>query len=555
MAAVVLCTGALSFFSAAFVDRYFEVSKNLDIFSSLFRQVNTVYVDSVDSGKLIQKGIDEMLESLDPYTTFIPESKADDFRFVTTGVYGGIGATIRMNGDYVCVSEPFEGFPAQKSDLRAGDKIIELDGNSMKGKTTNDISRLLKGKPGTQLVVIVQRNGEKTPLVKTLTREEIKMKSVPYAGIVQEKIGYIRLTGFTEGTGNEVKEALKKLKQQQELSGVILDIRGNPGGLLNEAVNVSNIFIAKGQEIVHTRGKLTDWNKTYKAINEATDDKIPLVVLVSSGSASASEIVSGSLQDLDRAVILGQRTYGKGLVQTTRPLSFNTQVKITSAKYYIPSGRCIQALDYTHRNADGSVGKIPDSLKTEYRTAGGRKVYDGGGILPDIALEGTSVSGITATLLSKNLVFDYATSYRETHASIAPATSFRLGATDFDAFQKFIASAATDYTTGSEREMVNVKKSMEEEKYYPNLKPEAEALQKKITETKKAAVSANKEEIVRKIKEEIASRYYYQVGRIEVSIQDDPEILKAAEILKSPEWYRSILDGTYKPVEEAKTTR
>jgi len=552
--AVVLCTAVLAFFSSAFVDSYFELAKNLDIFSSLFRQVNAVYVDSVDSGKLMQKGVDAMLESLDPYTAFIPESKADDFRYVTTGMYGGIGATIRLKGDYVCISEPYEGFPAQKNDLHAGDTIVELDGKSMKGKKTDDISKLLKGKPGTQVIITVKRNGEK-PLVKTITREEIKIKSVPYAGILQNQFGYIKLGGFTEGAGNEVKEALKKLKEKGELAGIVLDLRGNPGGLLNEAVNVSNIFVPKGVEIVSTRGKIRDWNKSYKAINEALDEKIPLVLLVSSGSASASEIVSGSLQDLDRAVILGQRTYGKGLVQTTRPLSYNTQVKITSSKYYIPSGRCIQALDYAHRNADGSVGKIPDSLMTAFRTAGGRKVYDGGGILPDITMEATKYSGILITLLNRNLVFDYATAYRESHPAILPAASFQLGPKEFDDFQKFIANAATDYTTATELEMEQVKKSLEDEKRYTNLKAEADALEKKIIASKKEAVAANQQEITRKLKEEIASRYYYQVGRIEASLQEDPEILKAVEILKSPEWYRSILDGTYKPVEEAKTTR
>ena len=552
---LVLCSGIILFCSAAFVDSYFELSRNLDIFSSLFRQVNTVYVDSLDSGKLMQKGIDAMLGSLDPYTTFIPESKADDYRFMTTGLYGGIGATIRAKGDYICVNEPYEGFPAQKNDLRAGDLILELDGKSMKGKKTDEISHLLKGKPGTEVKITIQRAGEKKPLVKTLTREEIKVKSVPYAGILKENIGYIRLTGFTEGAGNAVKEALKTLKQQHELAGVILDLRGNPGGLLNEAVNVSNVFVPKGLEIVSTRGKIKEWSKSYKAINDAEDEKIPLVVLVNSGSASASEIVSGSLQDLDRGVILGQRTFGKGLVQSTRPLSYNTQVKITTAKYYIPSGRCIQALDYSHRNADGSVGKVPDSLMTAFRTQGGRKVFDGGGILPDLSVEARRYSGITTSLLNENLIFDYATTYQVDHPVIAPPIAFRVNAAEFGDFQKFISSREYKYTTASEKELENVKKSAVEEKYFDKIKPEIEALQKRIAANKKEDVTENKDEIIRKLSEEIASRYYFQVGRIEASLQSDPEIEKATEILKAPEWYRSILDGTYKPADEAKSNK
>ncbi|MBP6428403.1 MAG: S41 family peptidase, partial [Bacteroidia bacterium] len=380
---VIILTAIASITSYSFVDNYFEVSKNLDIFSSLYREVNMYYVDSVDPGKIMKKGIDEMLSSLDPYTNYIPESNIEDYRFMTTGQYGGIGAVIRPKGDYVIVSDPYEGFPADKAGLRAGDVILEIDGKTTKNKKTDEISRALKGSPKTEVKLLIKREGEEKPFEKILVREEIKVKPVPYYGMLDNKIGYIKLNSFTENCAKDVAEALKELKLKNNLSGLVLDLRGNPGGLLHEAVNTSNIFIPRGQEIVSTKGRYKDADRPYKAVNEAIDTELPLAVLVNSGSASASEIVSGSLQDLDRAVVIGQRTFGKGLVQTTRPLSYNSQLKITTSKYYIPSGRCIQALDYTHRNEDGSVGKIPDSLVSEFKTKAGRKVYDGGGIKPD----------------------------------------------------------------------------------------------------------------------------------------------------------------------------
>ena len=547
---LIVFVSASSIVSFSFVDDFFEISKNLDIFSSAFREVNMYYVDSVEPGKLMKKGIDAMLETLDPYTNFIPESEIEDYRFMTTGQYGGIGALIRQKGDYVAISEPYEGFPAQKADLRAGDEILEIDGRSAKGKKTDEVSRILKGQPKTQVKLLVKRPGENKPLEKVLTREEIKVKSVPYYGMLNQDIGYIRLTSFTDNCGADVKDALMKLKEKNHPKGVVLDLRFNPGGLLHEAVNVANIFIDRGQEIVSTRGKVKALDKSYKAINTAVDTDIPLAVLVNSGSASASEIVSGAVQDLDRGVIIGQRTFGKGLVQTTRTLGYNAQLKITTSKYYVPSGRCIQALDYTHRNEDGSVGKIPDSLVTEFKTRTGRKVFDGGGILPDVVVDQKKLSNITVSLISKNIIFDFASHYRNTHPTIAAARDFKLDENDWNDFVEFIADKDYDYTTKSEKSLEDLKKNSEEEKYLDALKTDIEVLKQKLTHNKKEDVEKNRDEITAIIIQEIVSRYYFQEGKIEASFGQDQEIKKAVEVLGNSTLHSNILNGTFKASSE-----
>jgi len=543
---LVAFVSASSIITWSFVDDFFEISKNLDIFSSAFREVNMYYVDPIEPGKLMKTGIDAMLETLDPYTNFIPESEIEDYRFMTTGQYGGIGALIRQKGDYVAISEPYEGFPAQKADLRAGDEILEIDGKSAKGKKTDEVSHILKGQPKTQVKLLVKREGIKDPIEKILTREEIKVKSVPYYGMLNNDIGYIRLTGFTENCGADVKDALTKLKEKNNPKGVVLDLRFNPGGLLHEAVNVTNVFVDRGQEIVSTRGKMKSLDKSYKAVNAAVDTEIPLAVLVNSGSASASEIVSGSLQDLDRGVIIGQRTFGKGLVQTTRTLGYNAQLKITTSKYYVPSGRCIQALDYTHRNEDGSVGKIPDSLVTEYKTHAGRKVFDGGGILPDVVVEQKKLSNITISLVSKNIIFDFASHYRNDHPSIAPAANFSLSENDWNDFNNYIADKDYDYVTKSEKSLDDLKKNSEEEKYIDALKNDIDGLKQKLAHNKKEDVEKNRQEISNIIEQEIVSRYYFQAGKIEASFHRDPEVLKAMEVLGNPSLVSNILNGTFK---------
>ncbi len=544
-AVVAIVVSVVSVFSYSFVDDYFEVSKNLDIFASVFRDVNIYYVDSIDPGKLMKKGVDEMLNDLDPYTNFIPESEIQDYRFITSGLYGGIGAMIKQKGDYVVISDPYYGYPAQRNGILAGDVILKIDGVSAKGKKTDEVSHKLKGSPGTKVTLILQREEVPNPFEKILTREEIKVKSVPYAGIIRDGIGYIKLNNFTESASSEIKEALTDLKTKGTLRGLVLDIRGNPGGLLNEAVNVSNIFVDKGQEIVSTKGKIKENNKTYKSINEPMERDVPLVVLVSSGSASASEIVSGALQDLDRAVIIGQRTFGKGLVQTTRPMPYNSQLKITSSKYFIPSGRCIQALDYSHRNEDGSVGKIPDSLVTAFKTHSGRTVYNGGGILPDIVTAPKKLSNISSSLMSKNIIFDYATRYYRLHPKVA-SNEFVLTDADFNDFQAFISTRDYDYTTKSEKSLEELTKNAEEEKYYSELKNSLDSLKSRLAHNKHDDVLKNKTEIMSLLEEEIAARYFYQAGRIRKAISHDPELEKAISVINDSVYYSGILSGVVK---------
>jgi carboxyl-terminal processing protease len=522
-------------------DNYFELSKNLELYASVFREINTYYVDDIDAGKLNKKAIDEMLKTLDPYTNFISEAEAEDFRYQMTGQYGGVGAMIGQKGDYVVITDPYEGFPAQKSDLRAGDMIIKIEGKDIKGKTTSDISKLLKGQPGTPINLVVNRNGQE--ISKSLTREEIKIKNVPFSGLIDANTGYIKLGGFTQEAGKEVRDALAELKKKG-IKQVILDLRGNPGGLLNEAVNVVNVFVPAGQEVVSTKGKIAEWNKTYNTPGGAVDATMPVIVLVNRGSASASEIVSGTLQDYDRGVVIGQRSFGKGLVQSTRPLNYNTQIKITTAKYYTPSGRCIQALDYSHRNEDGSVGALPDSLRKAFKTKAGRTVYDGGGIDPDIKVSPKPYSPIALTLISKQVIFDFATQYRNNHEKIAEPRNFKLSEAEFEAFKKFVADKDVDYSTNTEKELEELKKRAEEEKYFDAIKASYDNMKQSLKRDKQADIEKNKAEIITLIEEEIVKRYYYQKGRTEASFNFDEDILAAIKLFNTPGEYQKLLQGT-----------
>ncbi|PCH96721.1 MAG: peptidase S41 [Bacteroidetes bacterium] len=549
---VLITVTSLGFLS--FVDSNFEYAKNLDIFASLFRELNIYYVDETDPGQLIESGIDGMLESLDPYTTFIPESELEDHRFAITGQYGGIGSLIRKRGDKVLVAEPYEGFPAEKAGLRAGDIILQVDGKEINGKNTSEVSKVLKGQPGSVVKLLVKREDTEDPFEVVITREEIKIKSVPYYGIIEDGIGYIKLSNFTSKALSEVKAALNKLKEENDLKGLIFDLRGNPGGLLRESVNIVNLFVEKGEEIVSTRGRRQTLAKNHRALNAPVDALIPLVVLVNRNSASASEIVAGAIQDLDRGVVIGQKTFGKGLVQQTVKLTYNTQLKVTTAKYYIPSGRCIQALDYANRNNDGSVGKIADSLMTEFKTKNGRSVFDGGGIDPDIKTDRDKRSNIASRLLSKMLIFDYANKYRRENDKIASATEFKLSDADYANFVSFLEDKDYDYTTRSERKLEELKEIAEKEKYFEDAKLEYEALEKKLTHSNEDDLIKFKDKIIRLLAGEIAVRYYYQQGRIESMLVDDVDVLKGLEILKDEAWYAAILDGTYesKALEEEK---
>ncbi|MBK9400338.1 MAG: S41 family peptidase [Bacteroidetes bacterium] len=528
-------------------DNYFELSRNLDIFTTILRELTIYYVDPTDPKLLVEEGINSMLESLDPYTQFIPEEEADDYRFITTGQYGGIGALIGQRDENVIITDPYEGFPAQKNGLQAGDIIRSIDGKVMAGKKYDEISKMLKGAPNTTITITVERMGESAPVTKTLTREEITINSVPYYGTLSNNLGYIRLGGFTDEAGQEMKRAVEDLVQKKNVTGIILDLRGNPGGLLNEAVNIVNVFVDKGQEVVSTKGKVKEWDKMYRSLNPAVDTKTPLVVLVNSGSASAAEIVSGALQDLDRAVIIGQRTFGKGLVQTTRPLTYNTQLKITTAKYYIPSGRCIQALDYSHRNPDGSVGKVPDSLISEFKTRAGRKVYDGGGVNPDYTTETPDISSISQSLINNYILFDFATLYKIKHPVIAGARDFKISDAEYEEFIAWQNDKKYEYITDSEKKLTELKEKAEKEKYFDHIKAEYEKVKTLLTHDKATDLRLNKKEVKELLENEIVSRYYYQNGRIETSFDDDPDILLAVKALKDQNVYQAILNRSYKP--------
>lgn len=543
--AIAVPLALLSLLTSSYVDSYFEISKNLDIFITLFKELNLYYVDETQPGNLVEKGIDGMLKSLDPYTTFIPESDIEDYRFMTTGQYGGIGALIRKKDKYVVVAEPYEGFPAEKSGLMAGDVILEVNGKSTEGKNTSDISKVLKGQPQTDVKVLIERYGVEKPFETTIVREEIQIKSVPYYGMLKDGIGYVNLSSFTDNCSKDVKDAIVDLKGQG-MKQLVLDLRGNPGGLLKEAVLLSNLFVPKGELIVSTKGKVKEWSKNYRATESPLDKTMPLVVLVNRGSASASEIVSGVLQDLDRGVVIGQRTFGKGLVQTTRPLSYNSQLKVTTAKYYIPSGRCIQALDYSNRNEDGSVGKVPDSLITEYATKAGRPVFDGGGINPDIEVEPVKLSDIAFNLGLKMHYFDFATKFRHTNDSIKSVTEFEVTDDLLAEFDAWLDTRDFEYTTDSEKMLEEFKEVAEDEKYYKRIESEFTALQDVVMHNKTKDMEAFKDEVKDLLRGEIISRYYHQKGRIQAMLQRDEDVAKAIEILSDEAEYKKILASVKK---------
>jgi len=542
---VIISIATTSIFTLGFADSYFEVSKNLDIFATLFRELNIYYVDDADPGDLMKTGIDAMLESLDPYTNYIPESKMEDYKMMTTGQYGGIGALIQTQGDKVVISEPYEGFGAFKAGLRAGDKIIKIDGNDALGKSSTEIRDFLLGQPGTTVELIIERPGIEEHLTKIITREEVKIKDVPYFGMVDDSIGYIRLTGFTESASSEVKTALISLKEKGA-NAIVLDLRGNGGGLLRESVNIVNFFVEKGTPVVSTKGKIKDWDKEYKALSLPIDTEIPLAILINSGSASASEIVSGSLQDNDRSVILGSLSFGKGLVQQVRPLSYNSKLKVTVAKYYTPSGRCIQKLDYSKRK-DGKVDKIPDSLITEFKTINSKRiVFDGKGVAPDIEVTTKYLSDISTSLLLKNLIFGYATEYRIKHDTIAETKNFSLTNDDYEDFVIYLADKNYEYTTESEDLLVKLEKAATNDKYFDDVKKEYEALKNKLNHNKSEDLYKFKDEIKRILESEIVSRYYYQKGQIEISLKNDVVLKKAINTLNDQVLYKSILAGTKK---------
>ena len=520
-------------------DSYFEVSKNLEIFTDLYKELDFYYVDDINSGDLMKTAIDEMLMSLDPYTTYIPETDIEDYRFMTTGQYGGIGAMITRRKNFVYISEPYEGFPAQKAGLMAGDKLLEINGISAEGKNTEEISSILKGQPNTEVSILIERNGER--LTKRFKREKITVKSIPYYGILENGVGYIKLRSFTQNCANEVKSALSDLKSQESLNGIILDLRSNPGGLLNESIDVVNLFVGKGEEIVTTKGKTKAWEKTYLSKNNPLDMSTPLVVLINSGSASASEIVSGSIQDLDRGVIIGRKSFGKGLVQQTRKLPYNSQLKVTVAKYYIPSGRCIQSLDYSNRNEDGSAGKVADSLISNFNTRNGRIVKDGGGINPDVIIKQDDISDISISLMSKNLIFDFATDFNYKNETIPDIEDFVITDDIFLNFVSFLEDKDYEYTTTTEEALEIFKEITVEEETSELLSGYITAISDVITNNKNNDLINNKSEIKKLLSSEIVSRYYYQEGRIKERLKYDVDIKEALKLFQNIEEYKTIL--------------
>lgn len=525
---------------------YFEISKNLDIFGKLYREVHTYYVEDVDPTQFMRTGIDAMLNSLDPYTNFISSSEIEDYRFMSTGQYGGIGAVVGKRNGKVMITEPYKDRPADKAGLRAGDVIRQIDEEQITDDNFKslDVRDLLRGQPNTKVKLYVERDGNPKLMEVDVTREDIKIDNVPYFGMIDKKTGYISLTGFTSGASGEVKAAYQALKKDNPgLQGVVLDLRGNPGGLLYEAIDISNIFISQGEKIVETRGKIEGSLKTYNARQKAVDTSIPLAVLINRRSASASEIVSGVMQDLDRGVVVGQRSFGKGLVQTTRPLSYNSQLKVTTAKYYTPSGRCIQAIDYANRNSDGSVGKVPDSLKKEFKTANGRPVFDGGGVDPDLQVPLPSYHTVTQELVRQNLVFDFATQYRNTHESIEGPRSFQITEDIYDDFLSYCKTKDFKFETKTEKEFDKLKDLMEDEEYLEDLGVELDAIEKKLAGEKVADLTEFKDEISTFLKTEIVNRYYFKEGEIEASFDMDPDLVEAVKILRDQDRYQNVLVG------------
>jgi carboxyl-terminal processing protease len=522
--------------------RYFEISKNLEIFTNIFRELNTYYVVDTEPGKLMRDGLDAMLEGLDPYTNYIPESEIEDYRYMTTGQYGGVGALIRKMGDYVVITDPYENFPAQKAGLKAGDKILSIDGKDTKGFSTSEVSERLKGQSGSKVKVTVERPGEEEPLTFDIERQEIKIPDVPFYDMVAPNVGYIKLTSFTNTASSEVKKAYKDLKENKQMEKLIFDLRGNGGGLLTEAIEISNFFLPKGHKVVSTKGKISAWEKTHHASKEPLDSIIPVVILVDGGSASASEIVSGAIQDYDRGIVLGQRTFGKGLVQQTRDVGYNSKLKLTVAKYYIPSGRCIQEVDYSKKNEEDADDVALE--KPKFTTNNGRPVLDGHGIDPDVEIENREYGRIVAFLMVENHIFDFATQFALKNTKIANPELFVISDAVYNEFVDFVKQRDFDFDTKTEERLKSLKEAAKDEMYFENgLTELIESLENELKDLKKDDLIKHKEDIKELLANEIVSRYYFQNGRIKASLAKDEFIQRAIKLFAKPEEFQEVLKG------------
>lgn len=514
--------------------RHFEILKNIEIFTNLYREVNSNYVDDIDPGEFMRTGIDAMVKSLDPYTNYISEADIEGYRFITEGKYHGIGAQSTIIDDYVTITELYKDQPADKAGLRPGDQVIAVDGQNAKGKSMSDFNQIIRGAPGSTVVLTVKRPGERNEQTFNVVRENIEVKNVPYYGMVSDEVGYIILTKFTREASRNIAAAFKDLKKENpNMSGIILDLRNNGGGLLHEAVNICNIFIPKDELVVSTKGKVKDWGRNFNTSGTPIDLDIPIAVLINGRSASASEIVSGVLQDYDRGVLIGQQSYGKGLVQNTMDLGYNAKVKVTTAKYYIPSQRCIQAVDYK----DGKPVSIPDAERTKFHTKNGRVVLDGGGVRPDIPVDAPASSGILKSLVDEHLIFQFLNEYCKNVPSIDKVEKYHF--TDFNAFVDFLERKDFEFESESD-DLINKLISTSEEEGY-QLSSSLQQLKAEMKAAKKAEVLKYKTQIIKLIEKDMAARYYYQNGKIEMGLRNDDEIKVAIDILGNEKEYKKTL--------------
>lgn len=542
---MMLVLGAVAFWGFKSGDsRSFQIAKNLDVFNSIVKELDLFYVDTINPDKTIREGIDAMLYSLDPYTEYYPEDDQSELEQMLKNSYGGIGSIITWDAKLKrsVIAEPYEGMPAATSGLKAGDVLMAIDGKDLAGKNNQEVSEMLRGQVGTGFKLTVQRPGTEKPLDFDIVRRSIQLPIIPYYTVLDNQIGYINLSTFSGNPSKEFKLAFLDLKKKG-ITSLVIDLRNNGGGLLDEAIEIANFFLPRGKVLVTTKGKIKQASNTYKTLREPLDLDIPLAVLVNSSTASSSEILAGSLQDLDRAVIVGNRTFGKGLVQTTRMLPYGGTMKLTTSKYYIPSGRCVQAIDYKHRNEDGSVGRIPDSLTTVFHTAAGREVRDGGGVTPDIEVKQDKLPNILFYLVNDNLIFNYATQYCLKHATIAEPEKFVITDADYADFKEMVKKADFKYDQQTEKILKSLKEMAEFEGYLTDASKEFDALEKKLTHNLDRDLDYFSKDIKNMIALEIVKRYYYQRGAIIEQLKDDDDLKKAVEILTSPEEYRKMLSS------------